>query len=260
MADNANTNPGASASSGTPPAGDNKPASGITPEQLHQQIEKARLEEREKLRTQLDNSRAEADKLRTENETLKGQLTKATDELTALKASMKPDGVIDVAKAIAEAVQAATSRVSGEFAQEIAGLRGQLDQERSVRTQLTLEQRKAQLIADAGGSNALIPELVHGSNEDELAASIERSKQIFQRTVGSVKSGAQSTATNNGNPSTGVPPSIPLPASGGAGNPAGDANLPPTSVRGMPLREYAKKREELKRSVAGRYANNYVTQ
>jgi hypothetical protein len=136
-------------------------------------------------------------------------------------------------------------------------LNKQLTTERTERQKLAAERLREKLIAEAGGVTALIPELVRGSNEEELKASIEASKQVFQRTVASAGApAAPSSQQGNGNPgAAAVPPSIPGAGSsvpGGAGN--------PVNVRALSMKEYAEQREKLKKAAAARYPRSVVTQ
>jgi hypothetical protein len=118
------------------------------------------------------------------------------------------------------------------------------------------------LIAAHGGESALIPDMVYGSNEQELLASIEKSKEVFQRVI--AKSGGSlppSTTTNTpaGGPNPTpivVIPQVHVPQ----GGPGGQGNPAPAPVGRLPLHEYAKKRQELKQSVSGRYANQVLRQ
>lgn len=236
-----------------PPADGNPPApapAGITPEQLHQQIEKARLEEREKLRAQLSASDETVKNLKAEVSSLTEKLTKLTDKITSLTAGTKPDGGVDVEKAIESAVKATADRLGQEYASQIQTLRGELETERKSRQQLTLEQRRSQMIQEAGGDKALIPELVTGSNEEELKTSVEKSKQIFQRTVATAGNAAPSLPPNNGS-GAGNPPAPPAVPAGAAA--AGGAPPAPIPGQRMSMADYAKNRQQLKKQAAARY-------
>jgi len=223
-------------------------------------IEKARMEERVRLKDQLTA-------LTTQLETVKQQLTSVVAEKEkveaefnalktahdALKAGMKAEGGIDVEKAIQTAVTAAKDRLGPALQQEIASLRTELAQERSKRETAEAEQTRTRLIAEAGGTTALIPELVTGRTPEEIAASIESSKQIFARTIGAAASGSGgSTASASGNPN---PPTIPLGNSGRTPNgSAASGNQSPFAPGGgrIPLNEFAKNRQQMKQAALSR--------
>jgi hypothetical protein len=234
-------------------------STGITPEQLHAAIEKARLEERDKLRTKLDATLEANATLTDEVAKQKAAVQKLSDELVALKAAMKPDGGVDVAKAIEQAVQATTARFSEENATALNELRSQLETERSARTKLTLEQLRVKMIEDAGGARTLIPELVHGATEQELQSSIANSKAIFERTVAAVKPAASTPQSTHGNAGAGAPPTVPLPAGGGGSLPSGTTPQP-VNVRALSNKDYAAHREALKKQATQRYPAAYITQ
>jgi len=246
----------------TPPAGGAPPPTptGITQDDLHKAIEKARLEEREKLRTQLETAEAsakEAKELKAKVASMTDQITQLTDKVASLTAGKTASGGVDVEKAIETAVNATVARMEKEYSGQIQALRGELETEKVTRQKLTVEQRRAQMIAAAG--DALIPELVTGSNEEELKASIEKSKEIYQRTV--AKAGAAPSLPNpNGNPGAPTPAAPPAaPPVAGAANPPGGGAPTPVPGQRMPLGEYAKRREELKKNAAARYPTGALT-
>lgn len=247
----------------TPPVGGNPPPNpppptGITQEELHKAIEKARLEEREKLRTQLSESETTIKDLKGQVASTKEQITKLTEKIDSLTAGKKADGGVDVEKAIESAVNATVARLSKEYSDQIKALREELESEKSTRQKLTIEQRRIQLIQEAGGEAALIPELVAGSNEEELKSAIERSKQVYQRTV--AKAGAApSLPQPNGNPGAPTPPAPPTPAPVAGAVPTPGA-VPGTPGQRMPLADYAKNRQALKKQAAARYPTGAITQ
>lgn len=175
----------------------------------HAAIEKARLEERNKLqgqlldaKGQLDAARGKVDELTVAQASLQEQLTALKTTYEALKAGTKADGGVDVEKAIQSAVDAALGRQGPALQTEISELRGQLDAERKLRVVAEATQLRQTLIAAAGGTAALIPELVSGQTREEIEASIANSKAIFERAVtGAVARGAggSSTARGTGN-------------------------------------------------------------
>ena len=262
----ADTPPNSNPPANTPPPG----PGAITPEQLHQAIEKARLEEREKLRNQLNTAEEQVKTLKAEVESTKSQLTdtlnkvtKLTTDYETLKNSIKPDGQVDVEAAISRAVKATSDKLAADYGAQLSSLRSELESERTTRTRLSLDQRRMQMIQEAGGDSALIPELVTGSNEQELSASIERSKQVYQRTVAKVGGTPPSPTPPNSHGSganvpPGAPPTVPLPAS--TTPPGAPAPAAPGGSKIMDMKEYAANRNQLRKQVAARYPTNVITQ
>lgn len=228
-------------------------------------IEKARLEERKKLSDQLTT-------LTTAVETLKGQVATLTQEKQsiakelgdlqtaheALKAGTKPEGGIDVEKAIQTAVNAALSKQGPVLQQEIANLRTELDQERQKRQAAELAQTRARVVEEFGGASVLIPELVTGNSEEELRQSAERSKSIMARSLAAagVKPGSSGGGSGTGNAAgNSGPSSIPLgnaaPGSGSTGA-AGGHNQPLIAGGRMRLADYSAQREKLKADALAR--------
>lgn len=230
--------------------------------ELAKAIEKARLEERTRLKdqltaltTQVDTIKTQLTAVQTEKEKLSTEFSSLKTTYEALKAGSKPDGGVDVEKAIETAVTAALSKQGPVLQSEIANLRGELEQERKKREAAELAQSRARIIEEAGGQTALIPELVVGSNEAELRAAAERSKQILARSLqaatGGSSSGSSSTANGAGN--SGLP-SVPLgaaSANGGAAASAGNNN-PLVPGGRMSMKEFAAKRNELKAAALSR--------
>jgi hypothetical protein len=239
----------------TPPAPAVPPAA-ITPEALHAAIEKARNEERTKLRGELETAqnavKAEQEKVVT--------LTKANQQLTAdlqaLKASVT-DGKVDVEKLVAEITSATKREVEGK----LAGLEEQVRTERVAREKMSLEQLRMRLIAQAGGEAALIPSMVQGNSEQELVEAVNRSKAEFDRIRGIV-GGTQTPPSQqpiHAPGSSGTPPALPaVPAGGGAT--AGGQPQVVTNPRQMSREDYAKNRQALKQAAIARYPTNIVTQ
>lgn len=232
-------------------------------------IEKARLEERKKLSDQLTT-------LTTAVETFKGQIATLTadkqslaKELSdlktayeALKAGSKPDGGLDVEKAIQTAVNAALSKQGPVLQQEIANLRAELDQERQKRQTAELAQIRARIVEELGGSSVLIPELVSGNTEEELRQSAEKSKSIMERSLAAagarLGSSGGGSGTGNGAGNSG-PSSVPLGnASSGGGAPNASQGNKSSLLPGgrIKLADYASNREKLKADALARASGN----
>jgi DNA repair exonuclease SbcCD ATPase subunit len=227
-------------------------ATGVTQEQLQAAIEKARLEERTKLRADIETAEANATALQTRVKELEAENQKLTADLQTLKSAQKPDGGFDAAKLMEETAQ----RVRSELQGTINELSSQIEEERGVRQRLTLEQLRAKLIQANGGENALIPSLVTGTNEAELIASIQASKAEFNRIMSVAKAQTPSTQQNNGAGGTTVP-NIPVPAAGGT-NAGGQAVV--KTVQEMSLNEYGANRAAVKAKLRGMYPNNAIMQ
>lgn len=221
-------------------------------------IEKARLEERTKLQGQITDLTTKAASFQEQVTALAAEKARLETELgalqtthEALKAGAKPEGGVDIEKAIQTAVTAALGRQGPALQAEIATLRKQLEEESNKRQKAELAQLRARLINEAGGATVLIPELVVGNTEQELLDSLEHSKQVMQRVIGgggSAAGGGGSTATaGNGNP----PPSLPgsVPAAGGSA--AGGTQKPGTGGR-LSMKDYAAQRDALKAQALAR--------
>lgn len=230
----------------------------LTQEQLHQAVEKARLEERAKLRQELDTVATRAATL---EETLKAEQAAKTElatRVSALEAGVTKtatgEPVVDIAKVVEQATSAVATRLNSDHAKTLTEMQTQLSALREESNRNRLAATRERLIAEAGGINALIPELVVGSTEDELKAAVTRSKSIFDRTVLQTGSaGAASLGTGNAGSSGGDGLNLPVGQAGGAGGNANGAATVQVNARAMSMAEYASKREALKREAAARY-------
>lgn len=180
------TDPAASAPA--PAAAANPAATTYTEAQFTEAVERARTEERSKITTELETARAE-------NKTLTDKLAAQGIELTTLKntaetlqKAVKTDGNIDVSKLIEEVSERVAKSASNASATKVTELETRV-------TTLTQELKKKELsefrtkaIAAAGGTEALIPELVQGNTEEEITASVTRSKNIFDQTKAKIAS------------------------------------------------------------------------
>lgn len=252
---------------GTPAAKPQEPAAPSSKDDLHSAIEKARMEEREKLRGQLDQLKGEVTTLKSANEKLQNDLKtagegqqKVSDQLEALKKGLKEGGDnknIDVEAVLTAAVQAARSRLEAQYQDRITNLENQLSTVAKERERASLAQLRSQLIEEAGGSKNLIPEMVTGSNEQELRDSIRRSQDIFNRTVASVVPATPGHTAAPTSPYVApVEPGAPLPM------PPAQPGVSPletrTPGRRMPLEEYKANRDTLRRDAAARYPTNVI--
>jgi hypothetical protein len=249
--DNSTNNANPPAAGGTTPAA--QPA-GITEEALKAAIEKARLEERNKLRADLEAKQKSVD----ENAAKLAEMQKTVDTLNAtmdsLKTAKTSDGTVDVSKLLSEI----TEKVSTPYSKELQDLKQQLNT-------LQLERLKGQLIQEAGGPSSLVMELIGGSSEAEIRASIEKSKSAYAALEAKIKA-ALGTSGNNSNrnanaDTTNNPPDVNGAAggSGAGGSGAGrgaDGSLI-ANVKAMTPEEYAANRAKLMAEHKKRYPGNH---
>lgn len=245
-------------------ADDNKDGIGrvITPEELHAAAEKARLEERTKLRGEIDAATAKLGEITSLQAKVQEQaaelsrLQATVQTLEAAKAAIEKGGGVKLDEVVSQAISAYDSASSKELKARIAALQTELEAQRSQAETERLSLLRARLIAENGGEAAVIPALVTGSNEAELRASIAAAKQILSKHV-ELATGNGKNA--NGQGAKGVPPGVPAAtAAGGAGGSSGDPNevivdgLTPADVRNMSRSEYMKHREKLKAALRNR--------
>lgn len=255
-------NPDGTAGGGS---GDGNPggAPGITADELHRAVEKARLEERTKLRNELDANKNSADAaknelvaLRTENENLKSQVATLTSDMATLKASLKAgsSNEIDVEALITKTAAESTKGLK----EEIASLQSQLAAETAKRTSAEFETLKAQQIAEVamqqGVSAELLSELVKGvTSPEELPSALEAKAGLLKKSL------PASSTTQSGTAGAGRS-NLPLPAAFVEG--AGDsvAGFKSGDIRAMSDEEWKKNRTKILSSASGRYrsANPFV--
>jgi len=238
---------------GTPPVSGNPPA-GHTAEQLHQAAEKARMEERTKLRVEIEAARAEASTAKDKVKELETVLAETKMKLQAFESAKSENGV-DVVKAVDSALSSLRLGFEKEFSTKLEDLQSKLTAEQSRREALEVSSLRSRLIDQNGGAASMIPELVTGRTEEEILASIEASKAILARHVKNGSGPAASSQPNNGSPSApaanGQPlifPAVPSPAPG-AGNGGGST----TPVKRLSPEEFRANRENLRRTALARY-------
>jgi len=242
--------------------------------QLQQAVEKARLEERAKLHEQISGLMVQNQQFEKQLEDLRRQTEAQATELTAFREAADSQGKIDIQKAIEQATSAVSKRVQATYEQSIAKLQQDLQQERTLRQQLFAQSLKQRMIEEAGGASALIPELVTGTTEEEIRASIENSKAIYQRTLAQINSGLinpvapqqpMKPMVGYGSAGTGAASlaGTPQPMSGIPPTGASQQSVPPMgssqtegsgAVRTMSMDEYRTNREALKHQAAARYS------
>lgn len=137
-------------------------------------IEKARRQEREKAQTQIDEANKKA-RIATK------RLLKLEGAMEALKEAKTKDGIVDVEKLLTRAHKKWTALQEASGGGETDELRSELEKLRKkVQKSETLELRR-RLIAEAGGDDSMIVELVKGDTEDEIEESIEAAQAAFKK-------------------------------------------------------------------------------
>jgi len=221
-------------------------------------VEKARLQEKAKLRKELEAAKAFASEnttlkdalsdLRKSKETLEAELKKAKEEEDTGKKKKKEEPTIDTDAIIDE--------VSGKFRQEIDSIRAENESLKKMAVATEEARKKAELeayrtskIAEAKEAGGLIEGLVQGSSPEEIDLAVIEARQEYAKVVEAARKGL------------GVPPGTPPPDLGAAGSiqpqagPGGKAETPEEfaqRVKGMSPEDYAKERKKLLKS-AGSY-------
>lgn len=142
-------------------------------------LERVRQEEKAKLYPDLDSARKQVEALTSENTTLKSRVTTLETSVEALNTARDGSGKIDVKKLVEEVTIRAAKTVADGAQTQIATLQTQVNELQNERNTLRLEKTREKLIAEAGGPDAVIPELVRGNTEAELRSSIAESKKIL---------------------------------------------------------------------------------
>lgn len=212
----------------------------IDPNVIHAQIEKARLEERTKVREELNN-------LSTLNKSLTDQLDKSqkdiqevSSKLSALEKAQGANGEIDVSKLIAEVAAQTESKMAGVI-EELKGKVKQLDV-KSRKASLEVYRRDA--IAKAGGEAQLITALVSGSSEEEIDSSIQLAKDEYQKIVSRVGTKVPTdTPTTTQHTNNGIGANVPPSLSANEGR--GANVVPQPSIRELSNKEWGAKRDEI---------------
>lgn len=222
-----------------------------TTEQLHAAIEKARLEERTKLQADLTAATTNAETTNAKVAELNGKLSETLTALQtaeaerlrldgALKAiekSKTADGAaVDVTKLVEEVTAAAETRLSEQFKAKHEEQTLALNSLRQQLTLAELDKARAKLIADAGGPERLVMELVGGDTVEALTASIGRAKDAFA----TIESRVGKTSSRSPN----SPPPVSPAGSGAPGVGSGDGVLLPR-VRELGVKDYAANRDAI---------------
>lgn len=135
-------------------------------------LEKARTEERAKLRAELDKLASDSKAALELMETTQAANVKLQASLDAIQKAQGEGGKLDVAALIKEVSDKAAKATETLFAGQIAALSGEL-------TVMQLRDLRRELIEEAGEEN-VITSLISGKTEEELRASVEASKAAFE--------------------------------------------------------------------------------
>lgn len=161
--------------------GDNSDKSNQLTEAQKAAIEKARLEERARVREQLEeaerkqqNQADELAKLRKEFD----QVSAALKAVDTTKAGAGSDP-IDLPKLIAEVSQKSAEQTRKDLQAQIESLTAEVSANR-------LAELKRTLVQEAGGPSKLVMAMVGGRTEEELRKSIELSKKAFAEVTAAV--------------------------------------------------------------------------
>ena len=143
-------------------------------------LEKARTQERDKMQSKIIEAEKAA-RIATK------KLNKAQGALDALKEVKTSDGTVDVEELLNKAHkkwtklhEASSSDESSTLSSEVAELRKRL-------TKYETRELRRKLIAEAGGEETMIVELVKGTTEEEIEASIEAAQAAFKKYGGKKK-------------------------------------------------------------------------
>jgi len=261
---------GASAGAGAdpgPPSGDASSPAGSKPsgisDDVKLQIEHARLQERNKLRDRIDKAENALKAAEERAAALTKQVEDMATKLSAFEEGAKQGGSkgIDVNAVIDRATTSAVSKTQEQFQKKLAEMEAKLAETENKRHELEIKLLRERLIADAGGSDAMIPELVSGSDEDTLKASVEAAKAAYARVISKAGIPGDGSAKPNVTPGSGaaavgsvlpsgvgsVSPAAGTPGSGGSGG----GIL--TGVKAMGLDDFKKARAEIKKAALARY-------
>ena len=211
----------------------------IDPNVIHAHIEKARLEERTKIREELLSLSNQNKSLSEQLENSQKDISEVSAKLSALEKAQGANGEIDVSKLIAEVAAQTESKMSSV----IKDLEGKVKQLDVKSRKASLEVFRRDAIAKAGGEAQLITALVSGNTEEEINASVQLAKDEYQKIVsrvGKVSTDTPTTTQHNSNDNgANVPPSL-------SANEGRGANVvPQPSIRELSPKEWGSKREEV---------------
>ena len=229
-----------------PAPGDAGGGGGVSVEDHHKGIEKARLEERAKLHD--DTKKANDSRVAAEAaaEAAKVEAARLKAELEAVRLATTPEGgKVDVSKLVAEITTAAEERFKAAAASEAARLNSEIGALRGNLTTMQLEKLKDALIQEQGGSDKLVTALIDASSEASLRKSIAAAKAAYDEVETRVKAVATGTQqTGQANPVV-VSASPPVNPQGGGGAGGGVAGTILATVKQMSTPDYKANRTKV---------------
>lgn len=218
-------------------------------------LEKVRKDEKDKLYADLQAARSQVETLTQKVTALEGENTNLKTTVESTKASVSADGkTIDVAKLVSEVSERAAKSVAQNAQIQIEQLTSKLTEVQGQLNATKVKELRERLIAEAGGPDAIIPELVKGNTEEELKASIAESKGILDRQkarFGVTANPPAAGPTDGVTAPTSIPPVNPAPIDTGS-----------TTLRPLPSQsngsrvspnEWKQVREQKLAAAAGRY-------
>lgn len=228
-------------------------------EQLHAAIEKARMEERQKLRGELDNANGASKPLNDKIVELKSKIDLLTGENDALKKATTASGNVDVKALITEVTNNLSEKFTASAKAERESFTTQLKELSGKLNGYELAKVKDKLISEVGGPDKVIMALIVGNTEEELKSSVQKSHEAYMEIENRVKpqGSADPNATangqgNNNNPANNAPPIVQPGGQGGAGS--GQQSSPLTNVKQMSPQEYKASREKVQQEMRRRHA------
>lgn len=228
------------------------PANPLESPEVQALLAKVRKEEKDKLYAKIQEAESKLDDLTKQVGAKDASLAELQTQLEAVKKSVKGGDKLDLKQLVAEVTAATEAKISEEHAKTLKHAQERLAALEERNRQHELEKLRTKLISESKGN--LIEALVRGDTEEELRASIDESRKVWESTVAKVKEslganpGAVSSSpnSNNSNPSSTPSGSLPNPAPN-----AGAVTL--ENVRSMTDEEYRKHRNALLAQTAARY-------
>lgn len=145
-----------------------------------QAIEKARKQERDKLHDRIEASETEARKLRK-------RLAKAEASIEAFNEAKTTEGKVDVTELLERAHKKFLKHYKKAEEGEDTELREKVDSLEKEVTKYRVGALRRRLIAEAGGTDVMISEMVTGETEEEIEKSIEKAIAAYDRVAGKKK-------------------------------------------------------------------------
>jgi hypothetical protein len=228
-------------------AGGNNPPEPLTQEQLHAAIEKARLEERERVRKPLEDAQAAAKAREDAIAAKDAELARLKGSLDALEKAKTPEG-LDVKALITEVTTNVEKRYADTFTKEREALSNQVNTLQQDLTRLQLEKLQAKLVKEVGGPDKVVFAMIHGNTEAELRASVTAAHEAYLDIENRVKKTAE--ASNPGGKNA-APPVVPAGGSGGSSVLGGDLVA---QAKKLSPEEWAANRVKILSSLTSRYS------